>query len=114
MHTEYLTLQEQKQKRLKSIGIWVISTAVVLLAAWGVVKMAQSSKETLSTVGVVPGLSASDKIQGNRNAKVVFYEYADYQCPACQQLDPVLKQILRDYPNDVALVYRNFPLIRIH
>lgn len=36
--------------------------------------------------------------------------YADYECPFCQQLHPVITQILRKYRNKVSLIYRHYPL----
>ncbi len=55
-----------------------------------------------------------DHILGPKNAKVTLIEYSDFQCPFCQRHLPTLKQILAQYPNDVRLVYRHFPLSQIH
>ncbi len=56
----------------------------------------------------------SDHILGARNAKVTLIEYSDFQCPYCTRHVPTVKQILKEYPNDVRLVYRHFPLTSIH
>ncbi|MSR84992.1 DsbA family protein [Candidatus Uhrbacteria bacterium] len=55
-----------------------------------------------------------DHVLGNKNAKVTFIEYSDFQCPFCQRHLPSIKQMLKDFPNDVRLVYRHFPLSSIH
>ncbi len=55
-----------------------------------------------------------DHILGNKNAKVTLVEYSDFQCPYCARHVPTLKQILKDYPNDVRIIYRHFPLTSIH
>lgn len=47
---------------------------------------------------------------GAKNAKVTLIEYSDFQCPFCQRHEPSLQQALKDYPNDVRLVYRHYPL----
>ncbi|MCL5959195.1 MAG: thioredoxin domain-containing protein [Chloroflexi bacterium] len=47
---------------------------------------------------------------GPENAKVVITEFGDFECPACQAADPVLKKLIADYQGQVALVYRHFPL----
>lgn len=55
-----------------------------------------------------------DHILGPSNAKVTLIEYSDFQCPFCSRHLPTLKQILSQYPKDVRLVYRHFPLSQIH
>lgn len=55
-----------------------------------------------------------DHILGPVNAKVTLIEYSDFECPFCQRHLPTLKQIMAEYPNDVRLVYRHFPLSQIH
>ncbi len=47
---------------------------------------------------------------GPVGAKVQIVEYSDFQCPACRTFGPVLKRLVADYPGQVALVYRHFPL----
>ena len=59
---------------------------------------------------LIPAVSATDHINGARDAKVTIVEYSDFQCPYCAILAPVLKQLLEKYPNDLRLVYRFFPL----
>ncbi len=59
---------------------------------------------------VFPPVSESDWVQGSPEATVTIIEYSEFQCPYCAQFAPVLKQLLEDYPDDVRLVYRHFPL----
>ncbi|MEN8263778.1 MAG: thioredoxin domain-containing protein, partial [Nitrospirota bacterium] len=53
---------------------------------------------------------ASSKIRGNPAAPVTIVEFSDFQCPYCSKLQPTLKEVLKAYPNDVRLVYKDFPL----
>jgi cyclophilin family peptidyl-prolyl cis-trans isomerase/protein-disulfide isomerase len=62
------------------------------------------------TDNVIAPISSSDYVKGPDTAFMTIVEYADFTCPYCQQLAPVLDQFLKDYPNDVRLVYRHFPL----
>ncbi len=55
----------------------------------------------------------TDKYLGDKSAKNVFVEYADYQCPACAAYSDMLKQVTTVFPNTV-FVYRYFPLVQIH
>lgn len=48
---------------------------------------------------------------GPENAPVTILEFADFECPACQRIERgALGPIRRKYPNDVAVVYRHWPL----
>lgn len=49
-------------------------------------------------------------VKGNRSAPVTIVEFSDYQCPYCSQLQSTLNDVLKAYPKDVKLVFKNFPL----
>ncbi len=48
------------------------------------------------------------------SSPVVVEEYGDYQCPPCGQLYPELKEIEKEYGNQVEVVFHHFPLMKIH
>lgn len=52
---------------------------------------------------------ADDWIKGNREAKVVFVEYLDFECEACRAYYPLIKQANDEFKNDVQFVARYFP-----
>ncbi len=60
--------------------------------------------------GPVKEVSDSDHLLGKKDAKVTVIEYSDFQCPFCSQIEPSLEQMRKDFPNDVRMVYRHFPL----
>ena len=43
-------------------------------------------------------------------AKVTIVEFSEFQCPYCARAVPVLDEVLKKYPRDVAVVFRNNPL----
>lgn len=51
---------------------------------------------------------------GNANAPVTLVEFSDFQCPFCRQFIGTLKQVEKNYPRDVKIVYRQFPIESIH
>ncbi|MCF6277769.1 MAG: peptidylprolyl isomerase [Anaerolineales bacterium] len=61
-----------------------------------------------------PSVSADEMVAGPADAAVIIIEYGDYQSPACGSFAPVLAQLAEAYPNDLQVVYRDFPLLSIH
>lgn len=55
-------------------------------------------------------LIKKDSYQTSPNAKVTIVEFGDFQCPACGQASPILKELLKIYQDKLNLVFRNFPL----
>jgi protein-disulfide isomerase len=41
-------------------------------------------------------------------------EFADFQCPFCSRVQPLLKDVLGKYKGKVKLAYLDFPLSQIH
>lgn len=61
-----------------------------------------------------PSVNSNDHIQGNANSELVIVEYGDYQCPYCGAAYPVLKELMKEFGNQVQFVFRNFPLSEMH
>lgn len=60
-------------------------------------------------------ISSNDHVQGNpETARIVLVEYGDYQCPHCKHAFPLVKRFVEEYGDDVAFVFRNFPLTDSH
>lgn len=57
---------------------------------------------------------AGDHVYGKADSKVVFIEYADFQCPGCGALYQPLKDVKEAYKDKVAFVYRYMPLTSLH
>src|SRR5262249_48954623 len=53
---------------------------------------------------------ANDPVRGPKDARIEMVEFSDFQCPFCKQLHPVLDQVLKAFPKDVKLVYKQYPL----
>jgi len=49
-------------------------------------------------------------VRGTANAPVTIVEFADYECPYCQQIQPVVDKLLADYSGKVAFAFKDFPL----
>lgn len=55
-------------------------------------------------------VAATGPTRGPEDAKVTIVAFSEFQCPACQSGDEVMRQIATRFPQDVRIVYRNFPL----
>lgn len=62
----------------------------------------------------VEKLKNEDHVRGSRNARILLIEYSDLECPFCKRFHPTAQQIVDEYKNQVAWVYRHFPLDQIH
>lgn len=52
----------------------------------------------------------SANVRGSKDAPVTLVEFADYQCPYCAKVNPVLLAIEKEYGNRLAVVFKDFPL----
>ena len=54
-----------------------------------------------------------DHIRGPHEAPITLVEYGDLECPYCNQAEPVVRRLLRDY-GDMRYVWRHLPLDDVH
>lgn len=108
-----LALSVYQQRRSMS-RFWVILTIVIVAlgALFVATKPKESSNSTFS--GDAKTVQEDDHVRGNRTAKVVLIEYGDLQCPACGSYYPILKELEEEFSENIAFVFRHFPLISIH
>lgn len=112
-------LKEEERKRRElflKIKKFLIAAIPLLLLIWigskqfGFFTKTSSPQVLSQEVEVLD----NDWIRGKRDAKVTLIEYGDFQCPACTNYEPILKELLQKFPSDLKLVYRHFPLSSIH
>jgi protein-disulfide isomerase len=61
--------------------------------------------------GVVYNIDVTNSpIRGPKTAVVRIVEFSDFQCPYCAELQKTLDQVLKAFPRDVQLVYKQYPL----
>lgn len=51
---------------------------------------------------------------GSPTAPVTIEEFADFQCPMCGTMHPIMKNIQAQYGSRIKFIYRHFPLTQIH
>jgi len=70
----------------------------------------QQPVQNLKEIPSIPPVSDKDHILGNKNADVVLIEYSDFECPFCKRFHATMQQVVKEYGNKVAWVYRQYPL----
>lgn len=59
-------------------------------------------------------ISDEDHIKGSKDAKIILIEYSDLECPYCSTFHTTAQQVKDEYGDDLAWVYRHFPLDMSH
>lgn len=103
---------EQRMKVGLIIAFGVLLTIFVIIKLAGSKPPAdKTSGQSTSSVNII---SSSDRVLGNKDAKVTLVEYSDFQCPACGAYYPIVKQLNLEFAGRIQFVYRHFPLTQIH
>jgi protein-disulfide isomerase len=97
-------------------GISLLSTLALGLFAgyliWGQGNPAVADKQQFTRYAVEEGGNPSI---GPADAPITIIEFSDYQCPYCQKWhSEVFFRLLENYPTQIRIVYRDFPLTGIH
>ena len=74
---------------------------------------ALASETKVVTLFLPPGAEVSVEGAprlGPAKAPVTIVEYADYECPYCQQVYPVMKRLEKDYDGKLSVVFKDCPL----
>lgn len=61
-----------------------------------------------------PVLAEDRAYAGDKSAKITIVEYSDFQCPYCSRGHATMKEVLAAYPGKVRVLFKDFPIERIH
>lgn len=88
--------------------LWLI-VILVVAGTTGLIIWAARQPQN-ANVHLVQPVTEADWTSGSADAKAVLVEYGDFQCPACAQYYPIVKQIVNDYKDKIRFAFRHFPL----
>lgn len=109
-----ISAQRRQAKKTKSTFIWVIAIVVIVGAIFFMTKLAKNNNGPATVITTTEEITTQDHVLGNPSAPIVLVEYSDFQCPACASYEPIIAQVASEYPDQLAIVYRHFPLKSIH
>jgi len=57
-----------------------------------------------------PVMTSHNPRKGNEKAKVIIYEFSDFKCTYCAEMNSVVNKIINDYQDQVLFVWKQYPL----
>lgn len=115
--------EKSNNAHLPYLVIGIVGVLIVIGLVWwlqnrqAAPQKAQSGtlKSNINTaLASAPAGANPPNFRGAANSPIVLEEFADYQCPTCAKVHPVLSQIASEYGSRIKFVYRSFPLTSIH
>jgi Na+/H+ antiporter NhaA/predicted DsbA family dithiol-disulfide isomerase len=117
---------EGRPQLLEQAKLGVLAAAIVAsLLSWAVFTMIRRlparvrARQLAGTTEELLDLSEEidpdrDHIRGPEVAPVTLVEYGDYECPYCGRAEPVIRELLDSFGDDVRYVWRHLPLNDVH
>jgi Na+/H+ antiporter NhaA len=62
----------------------------------------------------VPVDPGRDHVRGSDDAPVTLLEYGDFECPFCGRAEPVVREVVKEFGDDLRYVFRHLPLADVH
>lgn len=116
---------EKNNSKVKWIAISVVSVLFLFLFV-GTILIAKNKNKPTTASGAAQfannghirmltskGDDATASAEKAQKA-ITMVEYGDFECPACKTYHPVVKQVLATFPDQLKLVFKNFPLTTVH
>jgi len=63
---------------------------------------------------VEPQIRDTDPILGSKEAPITIYEYSSLACPSSARMNPLIKELLKLYPDKVKIVWKDLPLADVY
>ncbi|MBN6364806.1 MULTISPECIES: DsbA family protein [Providencia] len=87
----------------------ILEEAIVALQAKQGEKQQAQMKETLKVEHDALFNDPTSPRIGKKDAKLVLVNFTDFNCPFCKRFDPQLMDLVKKYPDDVAVVIKYLP-----
>jgi Na+/H+ antiporter NhaA len=113
-------------RELEEAKLGILAASILAsLAAWavfGVIHRLPPQKVNRGAGALAPPIldlavdvdDEVDHVRGPRDAPVTLVEYGDFECPYCGRAEPVVRQLVQAFGNDLRFVFRHLPLVEVH
>jgi Na+/H+ antiporter NhaA len=99
-----------------------IASSLIAWAVFSVIRRLPESTQARQIAGTAEELldlsedvdPARDHVRGPDPAPVTLVEYGDYECPYCGRAEPVIRELLDSFGDDLRFVWRHLPLSDVH
>lgn len=93
----------------------VIIVAIVGLLVFATIMINNNSEKSVDRYSAIYEASddngnIADHVKGDKEAPVLVFEYADYQCPGCASINPYVNKAVEELDGKLAVVYRSMLL----
>lgn len=103
-----------KQENAYRVWLWIFVGIVLVAAVAAMVRLVKNSDPGINggtaSASVLASIGADDWIKGNASSTVTLTEYGDFQCPACAAYHTAVKQLEKEFGDQVRFVFKHFPL----
>jgi protein-disulfide isomerase len=112
----------QTKKKFQFVYFIVFSIIILLIFAviiigsfwdyWSQIKRMENyyQERLTKTIKKTPQINQFDPIKGSLAAEVTLFEYSDFFCPACQNLQNDLQALEKLYGNNIRFVFKSLPI----
>ena len=92
---------------------WLVFRIIALLPPEVMTRQFARTAESIVDLAA-PVDPERDHIRGDADAPVTLVEYGDFECPFCGRAEPVVRELLNEFGNDLRYVFRHLPLSDVH
>ncbi len=105
----------EKNERAGKLKKWSFSLVILLgllFAGYKFVDWFRAPDDSPDNVSqeIPAEIPENEWVRGNQQANVTLIEYSDFQCPACGYYSSLVERLGEEFPNDLKIVYKHFPL----
>lgn len=121
-----MSTKKETKDNLPFLIIGAVAVVAILLGIW-FVKFREPERKpaanngaktaapaTSTALAKAPAGAIPPNMRGSQTASVTLEEFADYQCPTCATMHPVMNEVVSYYGSKIKFIYRSFPLVQIH
>ncbi len=91
------------------VFLWLSALTLILVAVFAVYVITRDTSGGTGTIA--PKLQSDDHVRGaSSSTSLIFVEYSDFECPACEAAQPALRALYAEFASSTTFVYRHLPL----